>query len=336
MSQTSTDAESTDVRLKPLKPWLSFDEQLKILESRGLLIGDRPKALDHLQRIGYYRLSGYWYPLRTINKPASAIDFPIRSDQFIEGSSFKDVVQLYIFDKKLRLLALDALERIELAVRVDVAHALGKHDPLAHTMAEHLHGNFAKKVIPDGANKGKTQHDVWLAKYNALLSRARRQPFVEHHIKRYGQLPIWVAIEIWDFGLLSHLFSGLTHADQKAIALTYSASDGQTFAKWLRSLNYIRNVAAHHGRLWNLNVVERSPVPRNLPNSLDNARPYLYFCLMQLLLQIIAPDSSWGERVKSLLINEFPTTLNGALKLSDFGVVQDWQLSATWQKRAHK
>ena len=132
--------------MAPLKPWRSFQEQLETLKARGLLVDNDSAALDYLRRIGYYRLSGYWYPLRMIDPIASAAQRkPVRRDEFVPGSRFEDVVRLYVFDKKLRLLALDALERIEMAVRVDVAHLLGKRDPLAHLRADCLHGNFAKK-----------------------------------------------------------------------------------------------------------------------------------------------------------------------------------------------
>lgn len=68
---------------------------------------------------------------------------------------------------------------------------------------------------------------MWLAKYQTILSRAGKEPFVVHHQKRYGALPIWAAIEVWDFGLLSKLFAGMKYEDQKTIAALYEAPSGQ-------------------------------------------------------------------------------------------------------------
>lgn len=260
---------------KPLKTWRSFSDQLAQLEQRGMVVEDKAAALDYLERIGYYRLSGYWYPMRAIDQRSSiALGKAVRLDTFMPGSRFEDVVRLYVFDKRLRLSALDALERIEMAVRVDVAHLLGQRDPLAHENPSCLHGNFAKKRLAKGPDQGQTQHQVWLHKYQALLHRARKESFVQHHRQLYGAMPIWVAIEVWDFGLLSKLFAGMKFADQQAIAAMYGAPDGQTFAQWLRSLNFIRNVSAHHSRLWNLNVVERAASPPAWPVALDNSRPF--------------------------------------------------------------
>jgi abortive infection bacteriophage resistance protein len=137
---------------KQLKPWQSFQDHLENLVDHGLLVDNPKAALNYLQRIGYYRLSGYWYPMRVTDKNRSTPDNPVRSSHFIPGSHFEDAVRLYVFDKKLRLLALDALERIEMALRVDIAHLLGKLDPLAHENpswlnSSCLHGNFTKQKM---------------------------------------------------------------------------------------------------------------------------------------------------------------------------------------------
>lgn len=320
--------------MKSLKPWLSFADQLRQLEARGLQVEQPAAAIDYLERLGYYRLSGYWYPLRAIDPIASRTQArAVRLDSFVPGSRFEDVVRLYVFDKKLRLLALDALERIEMAVRVDVAHLLGQRDPRAHELGACLHGNFAKKMIVSGPDAGKTPHQVWLAKYQSLLNRARKEPFVAHHLQQYGALPIWAAIEVWDFGQLSKLFAGMQHADQQRIAACYGAPDGPTFAKWLRSLNFIRNVSAHHSRLWNINVLELSPLLNGWSTGLGNKRPFFYFCLMQQLLRVICPNSTWGERFRSLLEEDFPVMSNGAVSLADFGVVAGWGGWPLWEQK---
>lgn len=128
-------------------------------------------------------------------------------------------------------MALDALERIEMALRVDVAHLLGEKDPQAHENPNCFHGNFSKKVRTTEPNKGKTQQQLWLEKYKNMLSRARREPFIEHHKEKYGgRVPIWVAIEVWDFGLLSRLFGGMKHSDKNRIAKKYGLTEGKALA----------------------------------------------------------------------------------------------------------
>lgn len=298
------------------------------------MVDNEATALNYLERIGYYRLSGYWYSFRKLQttKTAQGCKVQTRLDDFIEGSHFKDAVNLYIFDKKLRLLALDALERIELAIRVDIAYSLAQKDTYAHEQAYCFDGRFARKVVAGGHHKGKTEHQLWLDRYKQTLHRSRREPSVKHHINKYGKLPVWVAIEIWDFGMMSKLYAGMQYKDKMAIANKYGVSKPSTFEKWLKSLNFIRNVSAHHSRLWNINVLELSNL-KDLGakySHLNNARPFLYFCMMQVLLKTICPSSSWKDRLKSLL-NEFPTPDNQAVDAGDFGLVNGWENWPVWE-----
>ncbi len=307
----------------PAKQWKSFSDQLILLKSRGLIIEDEPAALDYLERIGYYRLSGYWYPFRKMKPQPLGKSF--RDDDFITGSRFQEAVELYIFDKKLRLLALDALERIEMAVRVDVAHTLGKHGSTAHHDSHNFNGNFVNKI----RRTGKTGFQEWHEKYNQLEHRSRNEDFVSHNKKAYGKLPIWVAIEIFDFGCLSRLFAGMKHEDKQTIALKYGLSP-TSFGSLLRSLSYIRNVSAHHSRLWNLNVVEEAKNPKldSTWAGLNTNRPFFYFCAMQLILKVICSNSKWNERLLQHL-KTFPTISAQTARIEDFGVnteLQSWDL----------
>ncbi|MDD2558596.1 MAG: Abi family protein [Desulfuromonas sp.] len=311
-----------------VKPWKSIDAQLEILRTRGLQIEDNDRAKRYLTRLGYYRLGGYWYPFRQFLNVENGQTAELRHDDFMEGSRFGNLVDLYVFDKKLRLLALDALERIEMALRVDVAHLLGERDALAHENADCFHGNFGKKI---NQKFGKTGHQIWLEKYQQQVRRAGRTPFVSHHLGKYDSLPIWAAIEVWDFGMLSTLYEGMKYNDKKRIALKYNVADGNKLAKYLRSLNFIRNVSAHHARLWNVNVVDRSPLPQGQYwQQLNNARPFFYFCLMQMFLRVISPTSTWGQRLITLLNEDFPVVDCDAINVGDFGVVGDWRSWELW------
>jgi abortive infection bacteriophage resistance protein len=99
---------------------------------------------------------------------------------------------------------------------------------------------------------------------------------------------------------------------------------------WSSCLKFIRNVAAHHSRLWNINVLELSPLPSGWPMGLNSSKPFFYFCLMRQLLGVIYPNSTWAERVVTLLQNDFPSTPNGVLSLNDLGCVADWAQTKPW------
>ena len=318
------------------KPWKSYQEQLEILKERGLAVDNEEAALDYLGRIGYYRLSGYWYLFRELelNQNDDGRIIYIRHDQFKAKSHFEDAVKLYVFDKKLRLLALDALERIELSVRVDIAHLLGEKDIHAQENPGLFHGHFSKQKLTKGRDHGKTRHQIWLKRYEQMLFRARREPFVEHYISKYGKLPIWVAVEVWDFGLMSKLFSGMKPDDQLSIANKYAATNGKAFSGWLRGLNFIRNVSAHHSRLWNINVLERAALLQDDKywKQLNSARSFYYFCLMKRMMDVICPHSSWRQRFEDLM-NEFPDVGCEAVSLADFGLIDNWQEWDLWSQK---
>ncbi|MDQ6967081.1 MAG: Abi family protein [Mariprofundaceae bacterium] len=309
------------------KPWKGYDEQLTILKSRGMLVGDEIKASNYLERIGYYRLSGYWYSFRKHEVTSlgnNKLGY-VRHDDFMENSYFEDAVKLYVFDKKLRLLALDALERIELSVRVDVAHLLGEKDIYAYENPRNFYRDFYTVV----RRRGKTNHEEWLDSYYNNLKRSRKLPFVAHYMNKYGKLPIWVSTEIWDFGMLSKLFSGMQRVDQDKIAQKYGAVSGMAFETWLRGFNFIRNVSAHHSLLWNSNILERaSPIKDDMfLAKLRTERAFIYFCLMQKLLSVICPNSSWGQRFSDLM-DDFPEIRCKAVSLNDFDLPEDWR---TWE-----
>ena len=328
------------------KPWMSCEEQLQQLLVRGMLATDSAKALDYLERIGYYRLSGYWYDFRqrsapfcpldaaTGGKPKKVrIDRPIL-DEFKPGTSFQDAVDLYVFDKKLRLLALDALERIEVALRVDLSHRLGKKDTFAYLKPELFHENFSSNV---DQSTGLTRHHDWLTKHASLIKRSR-ETFMVHNKAKYGlPVAIWIASEVWDFGCMSMLFAGLRTDDQDAIAQTYGVADGQVFASWLRSLNYLRNVCAHHGRLWNRNVVETPKLPAIgaipaldglISNSASHTRSFLLLCICQHLMQAINPSSTWGGRLRDHLKTGFPDLGHVGITLHGMGIDEGWEARA--------
>ena len=162
------------------KPYRTFKQQLELLKSRGLEITNDAVALEYLRRLGYYRLSGYLYPCRKLIPLKTHQPKPIRpqrEDNFMPGSRFQNAVELYVFDKKLRLLILDAIERIEVAFRVDIAYLLGARDRFAHTNPSLLHGNFTKKI---DSKTGKTRYQEWLIKHDQLIQRSK-EDFVEHY-----------------------------------------------------------------------------------------------------------------------------------------------------------
>lgn len=315
---------------KALKPHFTFAQQLATLTARGLVVADDAAALQTLERLGYYRLAGYFYPLRQTNP----VGTPGRQDPFQPGAAFDLVARLYEFDKALRLLVLDGIERIEVAVRVAIAYELGKRDPRAHLDAKWLDGRFTSP--PKKRPAERSQHQIWLEKLNAAVAKSNEE-FVQHHRAHYGgQMPIWVAIEVWDFGMTSRFYAGMQMRDQRRIAQKYGLPDGKYMMTWLRTLNLVRNVCAHHSRLWNRNIQEKPSVPPAATHPIlkhlheDSAaisRIYGALACMRYLLRTIAPQCDWHEQLKRL-VSTFPAT--ELLSISGGGFPGDWEEMQLW------
>ena len=173
------------------KPALSIDQHLYTLRQRGLSIPDEARARHYLGNISYYRLSAYTRPFYRPAQPDHA---------FLEKTRFDDVLHLYVFDRELRLLLLDAIERLEVALRAQ----------LTNTLAEH-HG-------PHGyldATLFDTRYDhSWLIKKLDNEAKAREvETFLAHYRDKYtaapAQPPIWMAVELLTFKEVYSLFSHL-------------------------------------------------------------------------------------------------------------------------------
>lgn len=159
------------------KPYLPVSDQLALIKSRGMIISDDALAEAYLNRIGYYRLSGYWYPYRESGGTGASLAV---GDKFRTGTKFSEVVELYVFDKKLRLLMMDVIERIEIALRVQITLELGKLGPHAHRDASALHPNFQRPSAPDPT---ESRHEKWLRLHDDSFDRSKEE-FAKHFKSR--------------------------------------------------------------------------------------------------------------------------------------------------------
>ena len=321
----------TTLNFSPLKLHLGYKEQLSLLKERGLVVADDAGAVATLQRLNYYRLSGYWYPFRK-TKPKGERG---RFDGFQPDTTLDVIVALYEFDRHLRLLVMSAVERIEVGLRIDIAHQLGARHRRAHEVPALLDGNFTGKVID--RKTGKTAYDEWCDKFCKSIAKSKTE-FVKHHVDYYGgHLPIWVAVELWEFGQLSKFFQGMKASDQNHIATRYGLPHGKILASWLRTLNFLRNVSAHHARLWNGNITAVPSFPDCQPHhhlhhvkqhEMAKVRAYGPLAIIQYMLRRISPDDRWGEKLKALS-QQFP--VSKVVSLYDAGFPEGWEQKSLWK-----
>ncbi|WP_054010623.1 Abi family protein [Arthrobacter sp. ERGS1:01] len=295
------------------RPHLSFAEQAEVLESRGLDCSgcDAPAALS---RIGYYRLSAYTYPFRKTLEPGDDGETPYqyRQPDFELGYKLTDALKLYEFDGSLRLLCMEALKTIEIGLRVHVAYVLGRRDRFGHLKIESLDQDACGRLLPEG----NTAFDAWTARYDSLKRQANSEDFVRHYTLKYdGVLPIWVAVEVLDFGGVIRLYSLLNKADQNEVASYLGVKNAQSLRTWLLSLGVVRNTSAHHSRLWNRSLTYNigsfnpsivEPELRHLRATLPNNKIYAPLAIMAYIITRIDPTTNWPRALKTKVSQKFP------------------------------
>ncbi|MGC9457129.1 MAG: Abi family protein, partial [Halothiobacillaceae bacterium] len=159
--------------------------------------------------------------------------------------------------------------------------------------------------------------------------------FVRHYHDNHGnELPIWVAVEVLDFGAISRLFSMLHVKDQVAIANRYGVNDWKAFKSWLFSLSYLRNLVAHHSRLWNRNITSKPKLPQRgevrwcdsfIGDGDARFKPFLLMAITRALVTSICPNTQWHNRLAAHLEN-FPVQHSSKkLTLKGMGVTEDWR-----------
>lgn len=293
------------------KPHKTYAELAGLLAERGMVVGDAERAQRKLSQVGYYRLSGYWYPCRIPQQddhgqqvigPAGT---PLRTNQFQANTAFGDVFTLYLADKRLRLLLLDAIERVEVHLRSVVAHEVGYHDPMAYKQETFIKAKARADFEP---RPGQVRNNwrEWSERQNKQLQRSR-EDCILWHVRNSKPIPIWVAVEAWDFGLLSKYFEMLNGSYGQKISVRLGVSNSNVLKDWLQQINTLRNRCAHHARVWNQSSSNAlMPLAHGYFTTLslsEHARGRLYglIAVLWFLIKQIGPGSRWLDQIADLI-----------------------------------
>lgn len=319
------------------KPWLSVEEQIEKLRGRGCRIDDVGSASSVLREVGYYRLTGYLYPFRE-SSPVVDGDGHRRAvvrDQYRTGTDIRHAEAFINFYRRLRLLVIEAVERVEVAVRTRLGHVLGARSPFAHEDSTVFTEAFTtpRPAVTDGVSA----HTAWLGRV-AERQHSSDEAFVGHFRAKYdGRMPIWALTEILELGHLTRLYGGLRNDIATEIARSFGVPTKKTMVSWLSSVNYVRNVSAHHARLFNRKLVAapKRPRPSEVPllgHLSDGTAPkefgvYNTFAVLAYLLRSIPSDRDWAPRAAAL-VRSFPAA--GPVTVASMGVAAGWLDEALW------
>ncbi|MCD5974446.1 Abi family protein [Pseudomonas quasicaspiana] len=326
------------------KAAITVDEQLSLLKMRGLLIQDESEARCFLASVSFFRFSPYMRPFQVTDDVEHG---------FRPGASLRDLTRLYEFDRRLRLLVIDAIERIEVAIRSVISNHMGpRYGSHWYLNPLFFHRGYRHSALLDNIRRKQTEarrdyerECQRIDRSNASKSRKShlkklrsKESYPRHYALTYCEpdlMPAWAAMEEITFGDLSHLFKGLARdSDKKAIARNL-ALPSPLLQSWLHSLTAIRNVCAHHARLWNRELGIRPELPKtamflwpqHLQQTGSHARVFMILCIINILMFQVSPHTNWDRRLHELM------DAHPEIDLHAMGFPIDWFQDPFWGGR---
>ena len=294
------------------KQFQSIPDLISLLTGRGLIIDDIPKAESYLVNIGYFRLSAYFYPL---------LRLPKTDHVYKAGSTFEQVLNLYRFDKKLRLLIFNEIEKIEIAIRSIMVNTACQHfnDAFWITQSQYFYNQnyFNASITEIGLEFHKSKED-----------------FIEHFKNTYSDAypPAWMIIEILPLGNICRIYKNLRDIRLKKKIARQFGLQPQAFESWIMTIGGLRNVCCHHNRLWNRSFPLRVLLPQNTqflwlndPSSIDVQRLYFRLCIIRYLLLSVSPTNTFKDKLVDLL-NKY-----SCVDIRAMGFTDDWTNEPLWK-----
>lgn len=293
------------------KPYSSPAEIAQILKSRGMLMDNDQKVENYLMNIGYHRLTAYIFPFYRIPK----------SDRVLkEGISFRQILTLYRFDKKLRILLFNEIEKIEVAIR----------SVLANIGCQELGDKYWITKSEYFANPDKFNQTLAIIEKELVSSKEDYiEDFRQNYIEDYP--PAWMITEVLSFGNLNYIYSNIASNKLMKRIAGYFGLKPQVFTSWLTVLANLRNMCCHHARVWNRDFMLNPAEPRKTTyawidaSNVDKKRIYYRLCIIRYFLASASPNNNFNEKL-SVLLNEFPS-----IDIAAMGFSPNWRSEDLWK-----
>jgi abortive infection bacteriophage resistance protein len=297
------------------KPSLRIEQQITHLKEGGMSVPDEDVARYWLRHVSYYRLSAYWLHFE---HPKNCI-----GPRFKPGTSFTRVTDLYDFDRVLRRLVMRGTEHVEVALRGNWAYQLAQID------------NGHKYLDASLYRNRKEFHDN-LSKLAADVGKSS-ETYIKHYRDSYDTPalpPVWMVAEMMSFGQLSRWYSNIEDRSLRNRIAEPLGLPETVLVPLVRHITHIRNICAHHGRLWNRGFrlpPKLAEKPDDLSQSLDHRanqaglRLYNGLTMVAHVVRTVAPQSSWGIDLRNHL------TTHPEQTLSDMGFPDDWEQRPLWK-----
>lgn len=213
----------------------TIQEQIQLLQNRGMEISDIQKAGEILSDIGYYRLGFYWFPMEKNVKG-------VRNHLFKQGTRFESAVELYYFDNDLRKLLLPYILRVEVDFRTHLIYLASnqyKNEPTWFVDPRYVNQKYINEFLV-------TYLDI------------KKNTIIQKHHRKYPQdtyAPAWKTLEYATFGQITLLYQSLNDKSlQNDLAWQYNIRNLKVFRSYLTTIRYLRNICAHGHTLYDVQL----------------------------------------------------------------------------------
>lgn len=285
-------------------------EIITLLKNRGLDVGDFQRAEDYIRNIGYYRLSAYLYPL---------LQFPKEAHRFKVGSTFQEALNLYSFDKKLRLFLFNEIEKVEIALR----------SVLANIVSEETDNIFWITDATLFANIDKFNRTMALVDKELKNSK---EEFILHFKEKYSNAypPAWMLVEILPLGVVTRLYENLANNALRKKIAAYFSLPVPIFISWITVVTLMRNTCCHHARVWNKKnpitpMIAKKLSRRWVSPSVSPNRTFFDICIIKWFVDVISPHNDMKKHLLQLLA-DFPM-----IDVQAMGFPKNWQEEPLWK-----
>lgn len=277
--------------MKYNSPPTTIDKQIGILESRGMIIADKELATDFLNKVSYYRFVGYALHYEHFEDRN-------RTHKYKAGTTFEDVVSLYYFDDKLRSILFDAITHVEVAFRTQIClhMALKTNDSHWQLNKRHVNAQF--------------NHEKFMEEIEKEINRSH-EIFIKSYREKYTvpELPAsWMMIEIISFGNWSKLYKSLEDKEVKKDVADYFNLKPYQLESWIQSITAIRNICAHHGRLWNLSLTTQPFITKKMKKVYNPVQQKKIVVVLDVISELLKPLNEYDDFIHNLnnLFNQYP------------------------------
>lgn len=213
------------------KPHADAAQRIAHLRARGLIISQPNVAARRIETIGYERLRIYFLSRRQLGLPGRP---------FIAGTTYQEIIQLYECDGRLRDACFSAVGQFELLLRNSIS------ETLSHRFGSHPYYTIA-------AFKDATSNLKALQAFASVYEKSKDRR-AKHYRETYGHPvlpPIWTMKEFLTFGAAARIFQCLDGSVRTAVATQFGVGSDDVFTSWVEALVDLRNICAHHDRLFN-------------------------------------------------------------------------------------